>query len=259
MRLPDWETHLISTLTTPPTGDDDARGVAVYRNARLAILRNTLAGAYPVCRALVGDDCFDAIVRDTLAVQGSSSANLHRYGDALPEVIAQSPLAGSVPYLADVARLEWRVHWAHYAPDTRTQALDAAALGALLAQPADTLRAGLVDGAWYVASPWPVVSIWRAHQPDAAIALSSIDLSTPEAAVVTVQDHRVVVLDLDPSTAVFLAACDATPSLQAALTQTLTAQADFDLTDCLAGLYRAGLLALSTHPAPQGSILGDTP
>ena len=43
------------------------------------------------------------------------------------------------------------------------------------------------------------------------------------------QDHRVVVLDLDPSTAVFLAACDATPSLQAALTQTMTAQADFDL------------------------------
>ncbi|MBN4683716.1 DUF2063 domain-containing protein, partial [Pandoraea nosoerga] len=46
MRLPDWESHLISTLTTPPTGDDDARGVAVYRNTRLAILRNTLAGAY---------------------------------------------------------------------------------------------------------------------------------------------------------------------------------------------------------------------
>ena len=142
---------------------------------------------------------------------------------------------------------------------TRPHSAGRAALGALLAQPADTLRAGLVDGAWYVASPWPVVSIWRAHQPDAAIALSSIDLGTPEAAVVTVQDHRVVVLDLDPSTAVFLAACDATPSLQAALTQTMTAQADFDLTACLAGLYRAGLLALSTHPAPQGSILGDTP
>ncbi|MGR5270135.1 hypothetical protein ACPV5R_20660, partial [Vibrio astriarenae] len=87
-----------------------------------------------------GDDCFDAIVRDTLAVQGSTSANLHRYGDALPEVIAQSPLAGSVPYLADVARLEWHVHWAHYAPDAQPQALDAAALGTLLAQPADTLR-----------------------------------------------------------------------------------------------------------------------
>ena len=256
MRLPDWEAHLISTLTAPPTGSDDSRGVAVYRNARLAILRNTLAGAYPVCRALVGDDCFDAIVRDTLAVQGSTSANLHRYGDALPEVIAQSPLAGSVPYLADVARLEWHVHWAHYAPDAQPQALDAAALGTLLAQPADTLRAGLVDGAWYVASPWPVVSIWRAHQPDATIALSNIGLDTHEAAIVTVQDRRVVVLDLDASTAAFLTACDATPSLEAALTQTLAVQADFDLTACLAGLYRAGLLALSTHTT---SPSGDTP
>lgn len=258
MRLPDWEAHLISTLTAPASGDA-SRGVAVYRNARLAILRNTLAGAYPVCRALVGDDCFDAIVRDTLAVQDSTSANLHRYGDALPEVIAQSPLADSVPYLADVARLEWRVHWAHYAPDAHAEALDATVLGTLLAQPADTLRAGLVDGAWCVASTWPVVSIWRAHQPDAAITLSNIDLDTSEAAIVTVQDHRVVVLDLDTSTAAFLAACDATSSLQAALTQTLTAQADFDLTACLVGLYRAGLLALSTHPAPHSPILGDTP
>lgn len=255
MRLPDWEAHLISALTAPALGGA-SRGVAIYRNARLAILRNTLAGAYPVCRALVGDDCFDAIVRDTLAVQCSTSPNLHRYGDALPDVIAHSPLAGSVPYLADVARLEWRVHWAHYAPDARVALPDATMLGAMLTQPPDTIRAGLVAGAWSVASPWPVVSIWRAHQPNTDIALNDIDLSSSEAAVVTVREQRVVVLGLDTCTATFLAACDATSTLQDALTQTLAAQADFDLTACLAGLYRAGLLALSAHPAPN---TGDTP
>jgi len=254
MRLPDWEAHLIGALTaTAP--DAEARGVAVYRNARLAILRNTLAGAYPVCRALVGDDCFDALVRDTLAVQASASPNLHRYGDALPEVIAQSPLADSVPYLADVARLEWCVHWAHYAPDAHIEALSAATLGELLAQPADAIRAGLVDGARWMASPWPVVSIWRAHQPDADIALSEIDLTAGEAAAITVRGHRVVVLDLDAGTTAFLAACDATASLQAALESTLAKRADFDLTACLAGLYRAGLLALSACP----THIGDTP
>lgn len=249
MRLPDWEAHLIGALTTQ-TSTEPSRGVAVYRNARLAILRNTLAGAYPVCRALVGDDCFDAIVRDTLAVQASISPNLHRYGDALPDVIAHSPLADSVPYLADVARLEWRVHWAHYAPDAHAAVPNANALGMLLAQPAQTIHAGLIGGAWWVASPWPIVSIWRAHQPDAAIALCDIDLASNEAAVVTVRDHRVVVLDLDTSTAAFLASCEATPSLQAALTQTLAVQAGFDLSACLAGLYRAGLLTLSAHSAP---------
>lgn len=88
MRLPDWEAHLIGALTHP-VSDDETRGIAIYRNARLAILRNTLAGAYPVCRALVGNDCFDALVRDTLAAQASTSPNLHRYGNALPDVIAQ--------------------------------------------------------------------------------------------------------------------------------------------------------------------------
>ncbi len=255
MRLRDWQADLIGTLTASAP-NDASHGVAVYRNARLVILRNALAGAYPVCRALVGDDCFDAIVRDTLAVEGSTSPNLHRYGDALPDVIAHSPLTSSVPYLADVARLEWRVHWAHYAPDAGAELLDAAALGALLAQPADAIRAGLVDGAWWIASAWPVVSIWRAHQPDSAAVLADIDLSQGEAAIVTVREQRVVVLDIDAGTAAFLAACDATPSLQDALTQTLRDYAGFDLTACLSGLYHAGLLALSAHPAIAS---GDTP
>jgi len=251
MRLPDWEAHLIGTLVNPAL-DEEARGVAVYRNARQVILRNALAGAYPVCRALVGEDCFDAIVRDTLAAQASTSPNLHHYGDALPEVIAQSSLADSVPYLADVARLEWCVHWAHYAPDAEVALPDAS----VLSQPADAIRAGLVDGARRLASRWPVVSIWRAHQPGADIALSDINLAVGEAAAITVRGHRVVVLDLDAATATFLAACDATTSLQAALDYTLATQADFDLTACLTDLYRAGLLALSACPTPH---TGDAP
>lgn len=255
MRLPDWEAHLIGTLTTAASGEE-ARGVAVYRNARLAILRNALAAAYPVCRALVGEECFDAIARDTLAVQPSTSPNLHRYGDALPEIIAQSPLADSVPYLADVARLEWCVHCAHYAPDARAEALNAGTVGELLAQPADAIRAGLVDGARWIASSWPVASIWRAHQPDASIALNEINPGTAEVAVIVVRGNRVAVLDLDAATAAFLTACEATPSLQAALETTLAARADFDLTTCLTDLYCMGLLALSARPKPH---TGDTP
>ncbi|CAJ0786280.1 hypothetical protein LMG19083_01411 [Ralstonia psammae] len=252
MRLPEWEAHVIGALTNPAS-NEEARGIAIYRNARLAILRNALAGAYPVCRALVGDDCFDALVRDTLAAQASTSPNLHRYGTALPEVVAQSPLARSLPYLADVARLEWCVHWAHFAPDTHVEPTSPS----LLAQPAQTLRAGLVEGAQWMASAWPVVSIWRAHQPHADIALNEIDLGAGEAAAIAVRGHRVAVLDLDAATAAFLAACDATPSLQAALETTLAQRPHFDLTACLSGLYRSGLLALSACPTTPPT--GDTP
>lgn len=140
MRLHDWEARLVGQLTADEPADE-TRGIAVYRNARRAILRNALAGAYPVCRALVGEDCFDALVQDTLLAQPSRSPNLHHYGDALPAVIARSPLADSVPYLADVAMLEWRVHWAHYAPDAEPDTPDAQALGQLLAQPPTQIRA----------------------------------------------------------------------------------------------------------------------
>ncbi len=251
MRLHDWEARLVGLLTAPGHADeaDAARGVAVYRNARLVILRNALAGAYPVCRALVGEDCFDALVQDTLLAQPSHSPNLHRYGDALPAVIARSPLADSVPYLADVATLEWHVHWAHYAPDATPDVPDAETLGRLTALPPGQIRAGLAAGAWLVRSPWPVVSIWRAHQPDAAVSLGSIALTgTPEAAVVAVRAQRVVVLDVDADTAAFLAACETCDSLDAAVTRTLADQPAFDLSASLATLYRAGLLTLRARP-----------
>ncbi|MGD7217168.1 putative DNA-binding domain-containing protein, partial [Ralstonia pseudosolanacearum] len=65
MRLHDWEARLVGQLTADQPADE-TRGIAVYRNARRAILRNALAGAYPVCRALVGEDCFDAQVKAAL-------------------------------------------------------------------------------------------------------------------------------------------------------------------------------------------------
>ncbi|AMP71822.1 HvfC/BufC N-terminal domain-containing protein [Ralstonia solanacearum] len=244
MRLHDWQAHLVGQLTALDS-TDEARGIAVYRNARWAILRNALVGAYPVCRALVGEDCFDALVRDTLLAQPSRSPNLHHYGEALPAVIARSPLAGSVPYLADVATLEWHVHWAHYAPDAAPDVPDAEALGRLLALPPTQIRAGLAAGARLVRSPWPVVSIWRAHQPDAGVSLGSIALTgAPEAAVVTVQAQRVAMLDVDAATAAFLAACAVADSLEAAVTRTLADLPAFDLSASLATLYRAGLLTL---------------
>ncbi|MHA6892787.1 putative DNA-binding domain-containing protein [Ralstonia pseudosolanacearum] len=258
MRLHDWEARLVGQLTAAEPTDatdtidaiDETRGVAVYRNARRAILRNALAGAYPVCRALVGEDCFDALVQGTLLAQPSRSPNLHHYGDALPAVIARSPLADSVPYLADVATLEWRVHWAHYAPDAAPDVPDAQALGRLLAQPPEQIQAGLAAGAWLVRSPWPVVSIWRAHQPGATVRLGDIALAgSPEAAVVTVRAQRVVVLDIDAATATFLAACEASDSLDAAVTRTLADLPAFDLSASLATLYRAGLLRLRARPS----------
>lgn len=36
MRLPDWEAQLVGALTAPST-NEETRGIAIYRNARLAI------------------------------------------------------------------------------------------------------------------------------------------------------------------------------------------------------------------------------
>jgi hypothetical protein len=69
-----------------------------------------------------------------------------------------------------VARLEWAIHRAQFAADPAATPPDVQAL----AGDPDTLLVRFAPGGALVASPWPVFSIWQAHQasPDAEPDLS---------------------------------------------------------------------------------------
>ena len=145
-------------------GDCDA-GVAIYRRNLFANLGNALAATYPVVRRLVGEAFFGEAARRFVLANPSRSGDLGEYGMELAEFLAAYPHAASLPYLPDVARLEWACHQSYGAADA--PALDLARLGAVGTDDQPRIRFTLHPSVRLLRSGHPVVAIWEANQPDA--------------------------------------------------------------------------------------------
>ena len=143
-------------------GERAEQRLALYRGNLHATWDKTLALAYPVVRALVGTEFFAALAQRYGALHPATSGDLHDIGAEFPGFVSAFEHAQSLPYLADVAALEWRLHRAHYAADAvplRRERIAALSANELLAA-----RFALHPACTWLQSPFPVASIWLAHQ-----------------------------------------------------------------------------------------------
>src|SRR5206468_8947753 len=99
--------------------------------------RNALGATYRVVRDLTGVPFFNTAVDAFVLVRPSTGGDLNVYGDAFASFLATYPHAARLPYLADVARLEWSMDEAHRAADANGDAQRMFA--ALAAIPADAV------------------------------------------------------------------------------------------------------------------------
>jgi hypothetical protein len=136
----------------------------IYRRAIIGTLVRTLGAIHPVCKKLVGDEFFDAMGRVYARQTPSESPDLGDYGKSFSTFIAGFEPAAELPYLADVARLEWCWHRAFHAPDE--QGLDIAALGNIADTDTDRIAFRLAVSAHLLASDYPVQHIWQVNQDD---------------------------------------------------------------------------------------------
>ncbi|MDR3413641.1 MAG: DNA-binding domain-containing protein [Formivibrio sp.] len=91
--------------------------LSAYRNNVRENRVTSLASSYPTVCALVGNEFFEATARVYCERNPSASANLHEDGEPFPAFLASFPPVSDLPYLPDVARLDWALHRSHYAPD----------------------------------------------------------------------------------------------------------------------------------------------
>lgn len=159
----EWQADLVELIVDPRHEASaalglDPRGIAVYRTNYRVGLINVLAGAYPIVKRIVGDDFFTGLAREHLTHEPLSSGNVHHFGARFPEFLAEFEHARQLPYLPDVARVEWAAHRGYYAEDAEPPSLE---------PPADPQPPRGDPSTTLVRSPWPVVAIWAAHRPGA--------------------------------------------------------------------------------------------
>lgn len=137
------------------------RGLQAYRAHAGALAERALAAAFPTVAALVGPECLAGLARAFWHAQPPQDGDVDTWGAALPAFIDADAQLADVPYLADVARLDWAVHEAGRAADDTAPAQG---VPRLVAHPPDRLRLHLRAGWAVCVSAHPLHAIWCAHR-----------------------------------------------------------------------------------------------
>jgi hypothetical protein len=250
-----------------------ARGVLAYRNNGGAVAERALGAAFPVLRALIGED-FASFARAFWFTCPPARGDLAELGDALPAFVERDRQLQDVSYLADVARLERVVARAESAADDLVpRDAGLASLQRLADTDPSRLRLRLAPGAAVVRSRWPVASIWRAHEApgpraaDAPLAADAARLARVRAMLAAGEGEcafawragwRVQVTIADAATAAFLEALVAGSDLAAALDRA-DAVGEFTFDAWLAQALANGALRGAEPVAPPGDPPGPDP
>jgi hypothetical protein len=144
-------------------GLEAAEQVRIYRRAVLGTLTRALADVYPVCCRLVGQRFFESMARAFVHQTPSQSPDLGDYGKRFSEFIADFSPARTLPYLSDVAHLEWLWHRAFHAEDEAP--LDSSAVSDIPEAAQASVIFCLPGSAALLASRYPVHRIWHVNQP----------------------------------------------------------------------------------------------
>lgn len=130
---------------------------AVYRNTAARGIVEALRASYPTVDALLGEDMFTEVALDFRRGTPPTSPVLSDYGAGFPTYLARQPWTSELPYLADVARLDWLWLESFLAGDD----------GTLSMVPEPQPRVMLHPAARFAWLATPALTIWQAHRdPD---------------------------------------------------------------------------------------------
>ncbi len=218
--------------------------LALYRGNLSATWGKTLSAAFPVIRQLVGEEFFDALARAYGRTGPPANGDLNTYGAMFPDFLKDFEHVAAYPYFADVARCEWAMHRAYFAPPV--PAMTAAQLGTLTPAQFDRLRCRLHPACQLIDSHWAVVDLWLAHQPGTTMAMPAT-LAIDSYGITCRPQWRTILLPLCIAGHAALRVLHQGGTFGAALDAALRIDPDFDLAPQLQGWLDHALLVGVDH------------
>jgi hypothetical protein len=229
---------LPASLAKRPGGEPHRRRFSVYRNNVYSSLIDVMQARFPVVARLVGEEFFRAMARVYVEQEPPRSAVLLSYGGSFPSFVAGFEPAGSVPYLADIAALEWAWHAAYHAADAAPLPLEELAS---VADHAGGLVLKLHPSLGLVSSVYPIVTIYELHEEGNEPPLTKLKVQGEDALVL--RPHLEVEIRRLPIGAVtFIETIRDGGSIGEATMAALQRAPDFDLEANLAGPMTSGAI-----------------
>jgi hypothetical protein len=135
-----------------------------HRTNMMGNYLEALRATYQCIENLVGPGCFAHYAEQFIRETPSRSGDLNRYGRELADFLAGTPIAAQLPYLADVARLEWLLDEVFYEADH--PALDLQRLAHVSPERYPDLRFKLNPACRLLSSAYPIQRIWQVSRSD---------------------------------------------------------------------------------------------
>lgn len=216
-----------------------AKRFNVYRNNIHASLIGVLEGRFPAVSRLVGTEFFAAMARVYINEHPPRSAILMEYGETFAEFLESFEPVSDVPYLPDVARIEWAWSFAYYAADA--EPVDPEELQALAPDAIGDIAFALHPSLSIVCSRFPAVTIWEANIGEQEPA--PIDAGAGGEDAMILRPHSdVEVRRLPAGGASFIKVLQAGKSLAGAVVVAEQSAPGFDVQANLAGLFASGAI-----------------
>jgi hypothetical protein len=108
---------VISSLDIAEAGLAAERRIAIYRNHHRISLAGALAANFPTVAALL-EQTFEGVAMDFIAASPPTEPCLSAYGKGFAPFLESEPRLAAIPYIGDVARLDWATNQAERADDT---------------------------------------------------------------------------------------------------------------------------------------------
>ncbi|ODT17273.1 MAG: hypothetical protein ABS35_26265 [Kaistia sp. SCN 65-12] len=239
-------------------GDDQPRleavvsGDSIPAAARLRVHRHhieqslvaALAATFSTVQAIVGEDFFRAMARRYVAGDLPHQPVLAEYGAGFPAFIADYEPATSLPYLADVARLDWALNLAFHS--LAANHLTAADLSSLPPERIAELPLALAPGAGVLRSSYPIDRIWQVSQPGAADGTVDLGAGGVSLLVLRREDDAAFV-QVSEAEEAFLSALGRGETLERAVEVGFRTNDAFDLSTTFTRLLALKAIAATQH------------
>ena len=121
------------------------RRLQIYQNNYEGTLVDSMLGIFPIVTAFVGEVFTRAALKHFIEGSPPREACLSDYGGAFAAFLAAYKHAEHVPYIADIASLEWAVHSLQHALDK-----NASESGGYI----------LNENSMFIDSPFPLLNLW---------------------------------------------------------------------------------------------------
>jgi len=143
-----------------PDPERAAERLRVYVGGYPVRIHDSLGESYPALAHWVGEPAFHALAHRYAASVPLTSYNLNDAGAQMPAFLRHDVLTGDLPFLPDLAELEWRIARAFHA--TEGPPLDPRALPWTVEQWA-TAVLRFQPSVAVLSSAWPLLDLWTAR------------------------------------------------------------------------------------------------